>query len=130
MLYTIEDLPFKWALFRAYNDWLSEFCKSHPDRLKGIAMLAHEDIDLAVIELNRAKSIGLAGVMIPTVAGDDFKPYHDRSYDRLWQAAVDAQMPVHVHAATSRDKKKAYNITKGRNPLTSITKVMRWLDHS
>src|SRR5208282_6224766 len=27
------------AIFRAYNDWLAEFCRTDPARLKGIAMI-------------------------------------------------------------------------------------------
>src|SRR3546814_9194074 len=26
----IDDAEFKWALLRAYNDWLAEFCSAHP----------------------------------------------------------------------------------------------------
>jgi predicted TIM-barrel fold metal-dependent hydrolase len=119
--YGIDDLEFKWALFRAYNDWLAEFCASHPDRYKGIAMIAHEDVDLAVAELERAAKLGLSGVMVPTLVGD-FAPYHDRVYDPLWHASVHHDLPVHVHSATSRDKAKSYDVSKGRDPLKSIMK--------
>ncbi len=57
-LYPIEDLDFKWALFRAYNDWLSEvFCKPYPAKFFGIAMLTNEDVDLAVAELRRRRNL-------------------------------------------------------------------------
>src|SRR3546814_5975614 len=39
----IDDAEFKWALLRAYNDWLAEFCSAHPNRFKGIAMVANDD---------------------------------------------------------------------------------------
>src|SRR5262249_53233276 len=32
------------AVFRAYNDWLAEFCRVDPDRLKGIAMVNVDDV--------------------------------------------------------------------------------------
>jgi predicted TIM-barrel fold metal-dependent hydrolase len=122
MLFGIDDLELKWSLFRAYNDWLADFCASHPDRLKGIAIVAPEDIALAVQELKRAQRIGLSGVMMPTIVGEDRPPYHDPVYFPLWQASVEFGMPMHIHSGTSRDKAKAYNITKGRNPLNSIMK--------
>jgi predicted TIM-barrel fold metal-dependent hydrolase len=125
MLFAIDDLDFKWALFRAYNDWLAEFCSVYPQRTKGIAVLAHEDVDLAVAELERVKGLGLAGVMVPTAIPADSPPYHHPHYDRLWHAAVDHGMPVHVHSGTSADKAKAYNVAKGRNPLNVITRVER-----
>src|SRR6266581_3199378 len=32
------------AIFRAYNDWLAEFCRTDPVRLKGIAMINLDDV--------------------------------------------------------------------------------------
>ena len=52
----IPDRDFQWTLFRAYNTWLGEeFCATHPERYKGVAMLNHEDVDGAVNELKRAE---------------------------------------------------------------------------
>jgi predicted TIM-barrel fold metal-dependent hydrolase len=128
-LYGIDDLGLKWALMRAYNDWLAEFCGAHPDRYKGIAMLAHEDPQLAADELERTRALGLVGGMIPTVAGD-FAPYHSSSYAPLWRASVEHHMPIHMHSATSRDKYKPLHeedlgkdAPKGRNPLSSVLKA-------
>ena len=123
-LYTVEDLTFKWELFRAYNDWLAEFCGSHPDRYKGVAMLAHEDIELAVAEVARVAKLGLSGVMVPTFAGADFPPYHHPIYGPLWNAAVEHGLPVHMHSSTTRDKAKELhkNYGNGRNPMSSVLK--------
>src|SRR5271169_3638841 len=33
------------AIFRAYNDWLAEFCRTDPARLKGIAMINLDDVE-------------------------------------------------------------------------------------
>jgi predicted TIM-barrel fold metal-dependent hydrolase len=121
-LYAIDDLDFKWVLFRAYNDWLSEFCATHPDRFRGIALLAHEDVDLAVEEVKRVRSLNLVGAMVPTIPGDDYPPYHDDRYEPLWRASVEQAIPMHIHSATSRDKAKAYDVRKGRNPLSSPLK--------
>src|SRR4051794_20064166 len=107
-LYPLEDVDFRWELFRAYNDWLAEdFCGAYPERFKGIAMLNHEELDLSIAELQRAKEIGLVGVMVPLYPGAI--DYNDPKMDPLWAAAVEHSMPVHFHAATSRDKSKAWN---------------------
>src|ERR1051325_7223791 len=37
--FRIADGALMSALFRAYNDWLAEFCATDPARLKGIAMI-------------------------------------------------------------------------------------------
>src|SRR3546814_20170463 len=86
--YGIDDAEFKWAMLRAYNDWLAEFCSAHPNRYKGIAMVANDDPKLAAEELERAKKLGFAGVMIPTVAGEGVPQYNERGMDVLWEASV------------------------------------------
>ena len=88
------------AIFRAYNDWLADFCAPYPDRLKGVAMINVDDVGDALGELERAASIGLVGAMIP------LRPmqlrYNNPSYDSLWAAAQDLAMPLSLHTATVR----------------------------
>ena len=120
--YSIDDLDYKWALLRAYNDWLAEFCSAYPNRLKGIAMVANEDPLLAAEELKRVSKLGMPGVMMPTVAGDECIQYHERGMDPLWKAAVEYGMSVNIHAGTTRDKKKNIIQAKGRNPTISPLK--------
>jgi predicted TIM-barrel fold metal-dependent hydrolase len=56
---------------RAYNDWLAAFCAHDPDRLKGVAMVALQDINAAIREVRRAsEELGLVGVMMPTNVRD------------------------------------------------------------
>ena len=38
------------AIFRTYNDWLAEFCRTPPDRLKGIAMVNLDDVQESIKE--------------------------------------------------------------------------------
>ena len=59
--YRIPDSALLSAIFRAYNDWLADFCQPYPQRLKGIAMLNVDDVQDAVGELQRAAKLGLAG---------------------------------------------------------------------
>jgi predicted TIM-barrel fold metal-dependent hydrolase len=56
---------------RAYNDWLAEFCATDPKRLKGVAMVALQDIQAAIREVRRAaEELGFVGVMMPTNVRD------------------------------------------------------------
>ena len=59
--YRIPDSALLSAIFRAYNDWLADFCQPYPHRLKGIAMLNVDEVQDAVGELQRAATMGLAG---------------------------------------------------------------------
>src|SRR5213075_1136963 len=63
--YRIPDSPLLSAICRVYNDWIAEFCKPFPDRLKGIAMLNVDDVDEGARELERCAKLGLVGAFIP-----------------------------------------------------------------
>ena len=47
------------AVFRAYNNWLAEFCQTSPERLKGIAMLNIDNVRVGVKELERCAKLVL-----------------------------------------------------------------------
>ncbi len=89
------------AAFRAYNDYLAEFCSPYPSRLKGIAMVNVDDVEEGVAELNRAAKLGLVGAMISV---DPVLPYSHSAYDRFWAAAQDLHMPLSLHTGTMRWK--------------------------
>lgn len=118
--YPIEETEFQWALFRAFNTWLADFVSTHPERYKGIGMLNHEDVTGAEEELQRCRSLGLSGVMIPLYAGDAVR-YSDRRLDPLWARAVDLDMPINLHVATSRSRQKAKQSWTGGASLTALT---------
>ena len=64
-MYRIPDGLLLSAIFRAYNDWLADFCQPYPQRLKGIAMLNVDDPEDAVGEIRRAATQSLAGASLP-----------------------------------------------------------------
>src|SRR5262249_21947943 len=100
----IEDYNLRWALFQAYNDWLAEdFCGPQPERFFGLGVLDPDDIDAAVAEMARVKDKGLVGVMLPMDRLDE-NPYYSETFDPLWAAAVDLDMPVNLHLLTSRKR--------------------------
>lgn len=100
-LYVVPDLALLSACFRAYNDWLVDFCRHAPDRLYGIAMINVEDVDEAVRELRRTRALGLAGAMI-TVAPSEEHTYEHKMYEPFWAAAQDLDAPISLHIATNR----------------------------
>ncbi len=102
--FKIADAQLMSAIFRTYNDWLAEFCRADPARLKGIAMINLDDVHEGVAELQRMAKMGFAGAMITEY------PFEDRRYDRpeyepLWAAAQDLNMPLSLHTATRRQGK-------------------------
>jgi len=100
--YRLPDSELLSEICRVYNDWITDFCKPYPERLKGIGMLNVDDVDDACRELERCKKLGLVGAFIPVSPLPD-RPYREPVYDRLWAAAQDHEMPLLLHIATPRN---------------------------
>ena len=99
--FRVEDSELLSAIFRAYNDWLAEFCKPFPKRLKGIGIINVDDVQDGVKELERCANMGLAGGMI-TVYPPEGRGYNLPEYEPLWAAAEDLEMPLSLHIITNR----------------------------
>jgi predicted TIM-barrel fold metal-dependent hydrolase len=102
--FKVADPPLMSAIFRAYNDWLAEFCRSDPVRLKGIAMVNLDDVEEGIRELERAARLGLAGAMITEYPLEE-RRYDQPEYEPFWAAAAALQIPLSLHTATRRQGK-------------------------
>jgi predicted TIM-barrel fold metal-dependent hydrolase len=102
--FKIPDSALMSAIFRAYNDWLAEFCRVDPARLKGIAMINLDHIPAAIAELQRTARAGLAGAMITEYPFED-RRYDQSEYEPFWTAAAALNMPLSLHTATRRQGK-------------------------
>jgi predicted TIM-barrel fold metal-dependent hydrolase len=102
--FRVTDTPLMSAIFRAYNDWLAEFCRRDPARLKGIAMVNLDDVADGIRELERAARLGLAGAMI-TEYPLEHRRYDQPEYEPFWAAAASLGMPLSLHTATRRQGK-------------------------
>jgi predicted TIM-barrel fold metal-dependent hydrolase len=109
-LFHLKDLELQWASFRAYNDWVAEFSSYAPQRLIGLGLIAMQDVDEAVRELQRIAKKGLRGAMINAAPPGDV-PYSDPHFDPFWAAAQDLNLPLSLHILTG---KKNIQLTKGR----------------
>src|SRR4051812_36592675 len=58
--YAVRNTALVDATCRVYNDWLAEFTRVHPHRLRGVAALNIDHVDTAAGELERAVNLGLA----------------------------------------------------------------------
>jgi predicted TIM-barrel fold metal-dependent hydrolase len=99
--FKVADPVLMSAIFRAYNDWLAEFCAVAPDRLKGIAMINVDDVGDGIAELERTARLGFAGAMI-TEYPLEHQRYDGPAYEPFWTAAEDLGMPLSLHTATRR----------------------------
>lgn len=102
-MFRLTAPEFQAECFRAYNDWLAERCATHPDRLKGLALITLSDLEVGLVELKRAKKMGLSGAMI-AIYPEESRPYSDPYYEPFWTAAEDLAMPVSMHILTAVNK--------------------------
>jgi len=100
-MYKLKDLEFMHACIEAYNDWVADFCKRQPSRIRAVAMLDTDDMEWAVTEMRRTAKKGLVGATIPGTQPDD-KGYHTHYFDPLWAAAQELNMPVSLHVTTGK----------------------------
>ena len=83
-------------MLRIYNQWLGEFCRTHPERYAGLASIPSHDIDAAVAEVQRVAKDGvLRGLDIAN--RPDIPPFWDPCWNPLWAIAEESRLPVHLH---------------------------------
>ena len=124
MYSTVPDSELLTACFAAYNDWVGEFCSAYPERLKGIAMLNVDDVQVAVNELKRCANLGFIGAMIPVYPPEE-KRYRLLEYEPLWAAAQDLDVPLSLHLFTSRPSPEEF---KGLDQTASfISNYEHWV---
>jgi len=111
--------PFAAAIARAYNDWLHDFCRAHPDRFYGAAMVAPHDIDAAVAETRRCVTeYGFKAIFLsPGVVNR--RPWHDPAYDPLWAECERLNIPVAFHGG-------GQNYLRPDFSLEIFDKLMMW----
>ena len=113
VLYTTLGFRLFWLLdpalqrecFRVYNDWLAEYCRYAPDRLKGLCLISLYDPKRGAAELERCAKMGLSGAMIWVTPPED-QPYHLDMYDVFWGRAQELGMVLSLHPPTGMERPK------------------------
>ena len=101
MLYGVPDGELVDSICRSYNDWVGEFCGAIPKRIKGIAMINTDDVQVGIKELERCAKMGHIGAMI-AVYPSLGQLYDNPAYEPFWAAAQDLEMPLSLHIAGNR----------------------------
>jgi predicted TIM-barrel fold metal-dependent hydrolase len=96
----IEDPDVAYALARAYNNWIADFCKAAPDRLFAAAMVPLQNMDHTVEELRRiAKIACFRGAFIRPMFLEGHYLTHP-FYDPLWAELESLGITLAVHPAS------------------------------
>jgi predicted TIM-barrel fold metal-dependent hydrolase len=98
------------AIARAYNDWLADFCREHPDRMYGAGMVAPHDVTSAVAEARRcATELGFKAVFLsPGAVGR--RQWHDPYYDPLWAECEKLGLAVGFHGGGQNHLKPDFSL--------------------
>ena len=93
------EAEYAMALCRAWNDWIFDFCKEDPARMKFAALITLHDVELAVEEARRAvEQLGAAGLcLVPEPVNGNH--IHDHCFDPLWAEAERTGVPICFHPA-------------------------------
>ncbi len=93
----VHDPDVAYALARAYNNWIADFCQAAPDRLFAAAMVPLQNMDYALEELQRVATI-------PCFRGAFLRPmfiegryFTHPYYDPLWAELESLGLTAAVH---------------------------------
>ena len=93
----IEDPDVAYALARAYNNWLADFCKAAPDRLYAAAMIPLQNMDFSLEELRRVSTIScFRGAFIRPMFIEE-RYFTHPYYDPLWAELEALGVTAAVH---------------------------------
>jgi predicted TIM-barrel fold metal-dependent hydrolase len=94
-LTALQDLELRDACMRAYNEWLSDYCKAAPARLYGVGILNWWEPEKAKDNLQALKGLGFKAIEIPSMPPGVF--YNGRSMEPLWDAIEESGFPLSFH---------------------------------
>ncbi|MHA6884560.1 amidohydrolase family protein [Ralstonia pseudosolanacearum] len=90
-----DDCLLRAACYRAYNDWLFDFCQAAPERLIGLPMLP-ETPEGALAELERVRARGGVRQVVFMVANIDPK-LDDPTWEPFWQVLEESGIVLSWH---------------------------------
>ena len=92
------DADLNLLLIQAYNDYLSDLHTESGGRLIPVMGLPFWDIDLCIEEMARCRAAGHRGVIMSQQPDYFGQPtLSDPSWDRLWAAAQEMELPINFH---------------------------------
>lgn len=91
------------AMCRAYNRWLTDYCKAYPDRLFGVAMLPMQSVEFAMAEMRYAReTLGMSSGFLRPNPYHDNKMINDPMYEPFWSLAEDLDFSIGFHEGSSK----------------------------
>jgi predicted TIM-barrel fold metal-dependent hydrolase len=102
-LLQIEDQTFREIMLTAFNDALGDWIDLAPNRLVPMGIVPLLPIESAVAEIARLAAKGFKGVRISAVPPEGEPPFWNERWNPLWEAAIDHELPIHLHLGAGLD---------------------------
>lgn len=110
--------------YRAYNDFLVDWCKAAPERLIAVAALPFWNVGACVEEIARCQVLGHHGLQL-TAQPETFGLNHlgHPEWEPVWCAAEEAGLPIGFHVASGNvSEAEAFDGYKGNGKQTNFAK--------
>ena len=95
----VHDPDVAYALARAYNNWIADFCQAAPERLFAVAMVPLQNMDFAVEELQRVADIPCFRAAFIRPMFIENRYFTHPCYDPLWAELERLGLTAAVHPA-------------------------------
>lgn len=95
---TVKDVQLELGMYRAYHEWLNDYCSKYPDRLGGAILCCARDVESSLFELKRWSKARWAWGMMVYAPSD--MPLDHPNLEPLWKAAADYDLGVVLHTFT------------------------------
>ena len=93
----VEDPDVAYALARAYNDWIADFCAAAPERLFAAAMVPLQNMDFTIGELRRvANNYCFRGAFIRPMFLEE-RYFTNPYFDPLWAELENLGLTAAIH---------------------------------
>jgi predicted TIM-barrel fold metal-dependent hydrolase len=96
----VDNPDVAYALSRAYNNWIADFCKAAPGRLFPAAVLPMQDPAFAIEEARRTAKMGFKAVFIRPAFTQQQRFLSHPSYAPLWQELEELNLAVGIHGTS------------------------------
>lgn len=98
----VEDQELRQACVTIYNDYMAEVQADSNERILPMALMPWWNIDHCVAEIERAKNMGLRGIVMCSDPDSIGLPdLGDDSWTPFWEACNDFEMPINFHIGAS-----------------------------